>query len=410
MANGIQVPQTTPNAPQFQVPTDLVNSYLNRKQQGQQFLAGQMGELGGAVNEYQQQKITNQLNALKAYADIAGTSGITAANQIAPNIPGGMNTQNLPTDPFAQFQDPNAPPTPPQPQQPPPSGPPPTAGTPDASGAPVIAPQDTQPSQAIALSAAAGHPVNPGLASLHVPQPETAGTQNGIQGLPTLAPQMARNNALIQQASQVGGSYAANRVKNLSAVNTGLAAQDTAMQAPVKFAQEQKNFQQGKAQEQANFDTAQANEKQKVVAGEVSKQGPLTTEVKTLQGMFDNVDKNLGSYYQGNNYPGSANLQQITKGRVGSQAGATVLNQSAPLVAAINKSLTSRFNMGENELLSGTIAPSPNDTPKYAASKMAMLHQLIQAIDSGNKENVRAVAASIGAQVPAGVNGQNGQQ
>jgi hypothetical protein len=205
MAQPIQVPQTVPNAPQFQIPTDLVNAYLDRQAQAPRDIANTLNNVGNMFYQRQQQKIQNQMAALKAYADIAGVSGITAANQIAPNIPGGMNTQNLPQDPFAQMQ--SLPPVQPQQNAPP--------GTPQNATLPLV--QDAYPSQQMAASAQAGHPMHPALAAFHNP---TSPVQdpNAAPALPTLAPQMAENNARINQASRVGGSYAANMVKNLSAV------------------------------------------------------------------------------------------------------------------------------------------------------------------------------------------------
>lgn len=244
------VPVVTPNPVQFQPPTDLINSYMNRRQANQEDIMNRVTGLGSTINAYHQQKIQNQLAALQAYAGVAGTSGITAANQMAPNIP-GMQTTNLPQDPFSDPA--NTPSSVPMGGVGGGSG---NAGGASSGGAssqgqPQTLGGNQQPppqgqSPFIAASVAAGHPDYTG----HMGQYQPA-------QLTSLAPQMAANNAQIQRASNVGGSYAADRVKKFSEANAGLAAQQTAINAPEMYqatqSNEERRFQQGKTQEADQF-------------------------------------------------------------------------------------------------------------------------------------------------------------
>lgn len=391
MAQPIQVSQTTPNAPQFQVPTDLVNAYLNRQTQASRDIAESINNFGNIINQRHQQQIQNQLAALGAVSQLYGAGGPRAVQQYAPALNQTAGTQLIPQQTAI----------PPQ-------------GTPQNATLPPN--QDQSPSPYIQASLAAGHPDVAGVGSFHAPQPSpedvqdiasggTYGLRKGeaFKNLGDLAMQpltaQTKQNEIAMNPLNIAEKEANVRAANskfatpeqgaaIASGDPSAVAESYGGQAPV---------------EAYNNAAAKTMEKNKAAASEISKQGPLTTEVKTLQGMFDNVDKNLHNYYSEKHMVGSANAYRLTKGRAGSEAGATVLNQSAPLVAAINKSLTSRFNMGENELLSGTIAPSPNDTPQYAASKMKLMHQLISAMDQGNKENVSNVIAAMNGNVPSQV-------
>lgn len=194
----ITVPQYQPNPVTFQPPTDLVNSYLNRQQQGQQYAINQVGNLADTLYQQKQQRIQNQLEALKAYSQIAGTSGITAANQIAPNIPGMQNTQNLPQDPFTN----NAPPA---------GG---VGGGSGNSGSQGTDPQGTaqtmpSPSPYIQASLAAGHPDNTGY----------------NQRIQPIMNQMSANSDQIQRSAGVGGTFAQDRSRKYGEANAALGNQ-----------------------------------------------------------------------------------------------------------------------------------------------------------------------------------------
>lgn len=419
MANPIQVPQPNPPNFQFQQPNiGEINSTLASKYQPIQYGTGVLSDLAQNIQQQRQQRVQNQLAALQAYTGIAQAVGPDAANAVAGQIP-NMPNWSAPSQANTPAAVPMGGPGnaggqgtnyggvsqgTPQPQP----NPNPNAGQTVPSSSSQGSPQtigngnQPQPTPTPPPQAAPAQPSPYIQASLAAGHPDVTNYQGRLNNIQNQMGQYANKGAW-------GKEQAGQLAQQVPIVTAQMNNQRESDQFNANQARESSQFATSDQRERNQFATSQANEKQKVVAGEISKQGPLTTEVNTLQGMFDNVDKNLNSYYQGNNYPGSANLQQITKGRIGSQAGATVLNQSAPLVAAINKSLTSRFNMGENELLSGTIAPSPNDTPKYAASKMAMLHQLIGAMQTGNRENVQNVAAAVNANVPALVSGRNGQ-
>lgn len=409
MAQGIEVPQTNPNAPQFQPPTDLINAYMARRQQGQKMFLGATEDLGSTFNTLHQQKIQNQMAALDAISKLYGAGGRRAVGMYAPSINQAVGTQIVPPSTTQNLPPIQGGQTPISSQQSiPPQGTPPNATVPTV--------RDQAPSPYIQASLAAGHPDVAGVGGFHAPQPSPEDIQD-IQGGGTWGNKLAQSYkdlgdiAIQPLTAQAKQNEIAMNPLNVAEKNANIRAANSKFATPEQGAAIASGSpgavagayggQGGQAPVEAyNNAAAKVMEKNKTAAGEISKQGPLTTEVKTLTGMFDNVDKNLHAYYTQNRSLGSGNVYKATKGRFGSAEGATVLNQSAPLVAAINKSLTSRFNMGENELLSSTIAPSPNDTPKYAASKMKMLHQLIQAMDQGNKENVSNVIAAMNGNIP----------
>ena len=222
MAQDINVPVVTPNPIQFQSPTDLVNSYLNRKQQGFEYGLNQVGNLADTLIQQKQQRVQNQLAALQAYSQIAGTSGITAANQMAPNIPGMQNTQNLPQDPFNTSYAPpaggvgggsgNAGGQGPNPQGTPQTNPGQTVPSASSQGSPQTlggnAPQ-AQPSPYIAASLAAGHPDNTGYS----------------QRIQPIMDQMSANSDQIQRSAGVGGTFAQDRARKFGEANAALGNQ-----------------------------------------------------------------------------------------------------------------------------------------------------------------------------------------
>lgn len=407
MAQGIDVPGVQNQVVPYQAPNPLpfVSQALDRQQQGNQFAIKQASDLADTFNLYHQQRIQNQLNALKAYSDIAGTSGITAANQMAPNIPGGMNTQNLPTDPFSQFQDPNAPPTPPAQQASAP--PPPTAGTPDASGAPIIAPQDTQPSHAIALSAAAGHPINPGLAAFHAPVAGQDPTQ-------ALMNQMAINSSRIQRASTVGGSFAQDLSKKATEANAGLAAQlaaqksanDIAMQPnqaaklqndvamlPVANAKANQDLANSKAEIPMKIATQQA-EVAKTVA-------PKMAEIKNLQSTFDKI-KQINSSPTNNSIPFTGDLGAKYATQNPNTKSPWAQNQynaeqTAGVGAGIIEKLAEgRYNHEQAQVIAKSFFPTGNQlgTPQ-AKDKLDRFQNYINQMRSGQIDQANAQLDAI---------------
>ena len=354
MADQIQIPQRTPQYVPPIDPTGLVEGYLNRQQQAQQNMGQAAVGLGETVNKLRQQDLQNYLLKQQAKGSAFEQGGpylynLLYGNGQQPQQPqtGASVPSNSPTTPAASAQ---------------------------------TMPQATdQPAIPETIQASLNHPT----LGIHA------------QKILDLQKQMGQNAQI--------GAYGAK-------VNQGLKDQLSAEQALMG----QEQFQQGQVRQEDQFNRSQAAEesrfqrgqelhKNTAVATEVSKLSPQQTEVKTLNTMFDNLDKNLHSYYKDpKSFIGSGNLNRVTKGRVGSASGAEAINQGKPLVAALNQVLTHRFNFGESTLLMDSLAPSPNDTPQYAASKMKMIHQLIQSMDEGNKDNIAVVTQAI--------NGQLGQQ
>lgn len=164
MAQDINVPVVTPNPIQFQPPTDLINGYLNRQQQGQQYDINQVGNLADSLIAQKQQRIQNQQAALAAHVLAIRQIGPDMANQIyggniQPNN-GQPNTTMAP--PAGGDGSGNAAGTYPQssvnPGQTNPSSS--SQGSPQTLGG--NQPQPSQPSPYIQASLAAGHPDNTG--------------------------------------------------------------------------------------------------------------------------------------------------------------------------------------------------------------------------------------------------------
>lgn len=379
MADQFYVPQRTPPAPQFQPPTDLVNAYLNRPT-GYQIGSKDIGE---GINAYLQNKYKQQ--ELKQGAFKAGGPYLMellyGQGQQASNTPAGTTAGQVPPPPqtplTAQATTPGQ-----VAGQAPPSN--------QSQGQPGQAPQGGYASPIEASVHGLGHPDFTGMLG-QAQQYQNMGdygreqTQNLVsQGQLAMLPQTAaKNDADIRSANakfstpEQGAAVATGDPDAISKAYGG--------NAPLEAYQYAGNKQM---------------EKNKTITGEVGKLTQQKTEVKTLQGMFDNLDKGLHSYYKDpKSFIGSGNLYQVTKGRAGSASGANVLNQGKPLVASLNQILTHRFNMGESQLLNDALAPSTNDTPQYAASKMKMLHQIIGAMDTGNKDNINAVMEAINGQL-----------
>lgn len=364
----IQIPNRAPQgagsppAP----PYDLVQTYLNRPFQYAQMPAQAANQV--LENYYNTQK-------MKAAAFEAG--GPYLMNQLY----GGGS----------------------QPPQQPNTGQPTSAvtGTPGIAGTPSgnVATQTYGVTSPSAQTAPSGQIPETIQASLNMGHPDVTGLYSAgnpnlgvhAQKIMDLQRQMAQNQQM--------GTYGQ---KVNQGVNEQLGAEKALMEGEQFNAaqqRQQQQFEQGQAAEESRFERGQARQESQFqrgkVAEEVSKQGEMSSDIKNMKGMLQNLDKNLGDYYSGHNMPGSSNAYQLTKGRIGSQPGANVLNQGKPLVAAINRVLTRRFNTGENQLLSDSLAPSPNDTPQYAADKMRMLHQLITTMETGNAENVNNILSVV---------------
>ena len=401
MPQPIQVPQTTPNAPQFQPPTDLVNAYLNRQQQGQQFAVGQVANLAEYLNQLKQQKITNQLATLGAVAQLYGAGGPRAVKNYAPQLSQMGGSSMVP-----QTSQPAQMPTPPQ-------NPPPTAGT----AQPSSGPQDQTPSPFIQASLQAGHPDIAGVGSFHAPQaqpPVTAGTPNALgQSQAWNAPQPTPEDLADIQS---GGTYGRNKAQSYMDLGNMAMQPLTATEKQASIRAQNAKFATpeqgaaiasgdpaavagaygGTAPVEAYNNAAQKQmEVKKTIAGEVSKQSQDTqniNQLKTLAG-------NLGTALQGHN-PGilgnqAGSLYQVSGGRVGSSSAAAIQNAANPLATALNTELARRFNSGEVALLSQSLIPQPKDTPQYAQQKLQNLNRLIDSMASGNETNVKNVAAAI---------------
>lgn len=354
MPQPIQVPQTVPNAPQFQVPTDLVNAYLARKQQSQQDTLNRVQELGSTIHNYHQQKIQNQLAALGTISQLYAAGGPRAVNQYGPSINQATGTQTIPT------------------QQPIPQ-----SGTPQNATLPTY--QDQSPSPYIQASLAAGHPDVAGISSFHAPQPNSTDLQD----------------------IQSGGTYGRNKAQSFKDLG------DLAMQ-PITAQQKQLDMQKTvgelgmqpteKALKEQSLINAQQQipmEIKKTISGEVSKQSQDTqniTQLKTLAGNLDTALRGHDSGVLGNQ---AGTLYQVSGGRIGSKTAAAIQNAANPLATALNTELARRFNSGEVALLSQSLIPQPKDTPEYAQQKLQNLNRLIDSMASGNETNVKNVAAAI---------------
>lgn len=372
MAQPIQVPQTVPNAPQFQVPTDLVNAYLARKQQSNQDTLNRVQELGSTVHNYQQQKIQNQLAALGAVSQLYGAGGPRAVQSYAPQLNqmgGGQVT-------------PPAPASAPQAQTTPP--PTPTAGV----------AQDQTQSPYIQASLAQGHPDVAGVGGFHAPQPspsDLADIQSGGTYGRNKAQSFKDLGDISMQpltAQEKGASIRAQNAKFATPEQgAAIASGDPAAVAGAYGGQAPIEAYNNAAQKQM--------EVKKTVAGEISKQGQSSEQIGQIRQLYTDLqgalEKNQPSI--GGNLSGKVN--QISGGRIGSESAANVLNASNPLATALNTELSRRFNSGEVQLLSNSLIPQPMDTATMRQNKMARLGNMISAMESGNEQNVKNVANAI---------------
>lgn len=383
MAQGIEVPQTTPNAPQFQVPTDLVNAYLARKQNEQKMFLDTTGNLGSAVNEMRQQKVSNQLNALAAYASIAKAVGPDSANQVAggiPNMPSWPNSSAATTQPGA------------------------VAGQqPSAQANPNVLPVSSNPQQTsspyIEASLANGHP-------------DITGYQQRMGQLNQQMNQFANKGDWgREQAQQVTGQIQGVKAEaDMAQMPLSIAEKEASIRASnAKFASPQQGeaiasgqpgavaeAYGGQAPVEAYNNAAQKQmEVKKTIAGEVSKQSQDTQNITQLKTLAANLQVALEGHNSGilGNQAGS--LYQVSGGRIGSASAAAIQNSANPLATALNTELARRFNSGEVQLLSNSLIPQPKDTPAYAQQKLANLNRLLDSMATGNETNVKNVAAAI---------------
>lgn len=370
MAQGIEVPQYQPNPVQFQPPTDLVNSYLNRQEAARQDTLNRVTDLGKTVNAYHQQKIQNQLAALQAYTGIAKAVGPDAANQVAGNIPNMPDWNNAYQSP-AQGQQPSSVPM---------GG---VGGSvPSSSGTPqTLGGDQTQPSPFIQASIQAGHPDYTG-------------------HLQRIGQQMAQ--------FQNKGDWGREQSQQIGAQIPVIAAQMNADKQPLEMAKMQgevdrQPLETQKLQGEVGMQPLQRSKigqemqlaETKPIAEEVSKQTQSNQQIGQIENFYSNLQDALNRNSSGALGNVSGKAYQLTGGRVGSSAAADVLNAANPLATALNTELSHRFNSGEVQLLSDSLVPKPGDTPAYAKQKMTALGQMINAMKTGNETSIQNVGKAL---------------
>lgn len=267
MAQPIQVPQPTPNPVQFQPLTDLINAYMARRQQDQQFATNKVQELAGTVNTLHQQKIQNQLAALGAISQLYGAGGPRAVQTYGAGVNQVAGSQMIPQ------QQPNIPPQ----------------GTPQNATLPPN--QDQAPSPYIQASLAAGHPDVAGVGSFHAPQPSSTDIQD----------------------IESGGTYGRNKAQSFKDLG------DLAMQ-PITAQQKGIDIQKGtndlslfpteKALKSQQLINAQAEIPMKVGAqqSEIAKGiAPKMTDIKNLQSTLDQM-KQFNSSPDAKSIPFTGNI------------------------------------------------------------------------------------------------------
>lgn len=346
----IQVPQTTPNAPQFQIPTDLVNAYLARQTQAPRDIADTINGVGNIINQRNQQNIQNKLATLGAVAQLYGAGGPRAVSTYAPSL---APQQQIPQ-----------------------------AGTPQNATVPVA--QDQSPSPYIQASLAQGHPDVAGVGSFHAPQPSPSDIQD----------------------IESGGTYGRNKAQSFKDLG------DLSLQ-PITAAQKQLDMQKTQndismqptdaALKKQNLINAQSQVPMEVnrgIAAEVSKQGADSQQIGDLQTLAQTMQKSVGSDLGvlGNI---KGDLYQVSGGRKGSEQAANMQNSTIPLATGLNTVLSHRFNAGEVAALGKSLIPQPRDTPQYQQQKLQNLNSLLNVMATGNEKNVKDVAAAImGGKIP----------
>lgn len=337
----INVPQIQPQAPQAVNPFPIADAYLNRQQQGWQNLQQSIQGIGSTYQQLRQQKIAQQLEALKSISELYGQGGPGAVQMYAPTI-----NRVAGTDIIQQGQG-----APPQQMQPPYSqgrqlAPDPNAGMPKQGGV----------SEHIKNSVGMGHPDFTGhIARIQQLQNQMAGFQNQ-------------------------GKYGQNQTAQLS---QNIAAEKAAMDAeviPQTYEKQQQEIELGK---------------RKPVADEASKRGEDITRTGQLRGLFNDMKSAVSQNKPSAMAGFTGKVANMTGGRVGNTSAANMLNVSAPLTAALNYELTKRFNEGEASFLMDSLMPKPNDTPQFAQQKVQRLDRMISAIESGNEQNIKNMASVI---------------
>lgn len=358
MAQPIEVPQTVPNAPQFQLPTDLVNGYLNRQQNAQQYMGKSAIDLGETYRSLQQQKIQNQMAALGAISQLYAAGGPRAVTQYAAPINQATGIQIVPQSP-SQGQ----PPIPP-------------VGTSQNATVPTV--QDQTPSPYIQASLAQGHPDVAGVGSFHAPQPSPSDIQD----------------------MESGGTYGRNKAQSFKDLGDLSLQPITAAQKQLDMQKTQNDismFPTDKAIKEQTLKNSQAQipmEVNRGIASEVSKQGQDSQQIGDLQVLAQNMQKSLGSDL-GTLGNVKGDIYQMSGGRHGSAPAAEMQNSTIPLATGLNTVLSRRFNAGEVQALGHSLIPQPKDTPQYQQQKLANLNSLLKVMASGNEKNVKDVASAI---------------
>lgn len=352
MADQFQIPQRTPPTPQFQPPTELVNSYLNRPTPSE--VAGQgLANSIGSFADYKKYQLSKQLAASEALGKLFEAGGPYAVQQY------GAPLQNLISG---------------QPQQ--------------ASSAPAISPSMPTPQPQPQQGTVSQAPTSPQAA---VTSGISPAIQHSVQnmGAPDFTGHLSRINKLQGQMADVQnmGQYGRNQQQGIGQQITAEKAALDAEQAPLQYAE--------KAQSLANAQQQVPMEINKAVAGEVGKQGENATRVGQLRGLFTDLKTAVSVNKPSLTAGLSGKLANATGGNFGSMAAADLQNVAAPLTAALNYELTKRFNESEAAFLMNSMVPKPIDQPAFAQKKMERMDKMISALEQGDEKNIKNVASTI---------------
>jgi hypothetical protein len=369
MADQIQIPQRNPQYVEPVNPFPLVDSSLNRQQQAQQYMGTSAIGLGDTYNKLRQQELENYLRIQGTKAAAFGEGGPALYNMLYGN---GQQSQQ----PSTQAQQPL----------------PPTSVSDMSQGQSA---GQTQPTQSPHGGQPAIDPMSPGgtiHTSLSMGHPDFAGYGQKIQDLTGQMTQSAGmyGPSKFGQANQqmLGGQ--------LNALKTGMEAQtapltyqktanEVAMQ-PTELAEKQQSL--ANAQQQIPMEV------KKTVAGEVSKQSQDSQQIRDLQVLAGNLQKNMPTNLGlGGNIKGE--VFRATGGRLGSAQAANMQNSMIPLATGLNTVLSHRFNAGEVQALASSLIPQPKDTPAYQQQKLQNLNNLLGVMAKGNEQNVENVKNAI---------------
>ena len=409
-----QIPQRNP---QYQgpvpIPTDLVNSYLNRQQQELQSIPAGLRQGINDYLDYQNKQKALQIEAFgqggpylmnlingnrtnpntpnpNQNPGIQPSSGNVGIPPVA-GTPGGatMGNNGQPAQTSAQTLSPN--PSPAYANGTPPASQGTSPGTGGVGGESPNAAQGWQPGQPMM------HPTSGLPQTIHDHM-----QSQGIGGQDAQAQYLASLGLQPNQAGQLAsmGQFGGRALQGLQTIGN-LALQPGQQQLQQQgiqkgqFEQSQQPVIAAKNQQELiNAQQAIPQKQKEVVASEVSKQGQDTQQIRNLQTLAGNLQKSIGQNLGlGANIKG--NLYQATGGRIGSAAAANMQNSTIPLATGLNTVLSHRFNAGEVAALGESLIPQPKDTPQYQAQKLQNLNNLLNVMASGNEENVRNVASAI---------------